>query len=198
MAPAPRRADAHGVPQHRRVVQTVELLLDEQLDASVREAWRELAEAGLPSLAGHTSPSNRPHVTLAVASQLPAELDEELATVARQLPLQLRLGGLLLFPHRRVVVARLVVPSAALLALHTAVQAVTAACPAPAAFQRPGAWTPHVTLARAVVPENLDDVVRALDLTERSGLGTTLRRWDGDRREERWIDPGGPTGREER
>jgi hypothetical protein len=46
------------------VVQTVELLLDEALEAQVLAQWRALADAGLPSQALHTGPANRPHVTL--------------------------------------------------------------------------------------------------------------------------------------
>ena len=46
-------------------MRTVELLLDEAADSTVREAWRRLADAGLPSQARHPSPTNSPHLTLA-------------------------------------------------------------------------------------------------------------------------------------
>lgn len=46
-------------------VVSIELLLDPATEDRVRDDWRCLADAGLSSLAAHTSPSNRPHVTLA-------------------------------------------------------------------------------------------------------------------------------------
>ncbi|MFD6820552.1 hypothetical protein ACFWC5_09265 [Streptomyces sp. NPDC060085] len=41
-------------------MRTVEVLLDEAADLSVREAWLRLADAGLPSQALHPSPTNSP------------------------------------------------------------------------------------------------------------------------------------------
>ncbi|MFD7877467.1 hypothetical protein ACFV5G_25795 [Streptomyces sp. NPDC059766] len=37
---------------------TVEVVLDEEADLAVREAWRRLADAGLPSRACLRSPTN--------------------------------------------------------------------------------------------------------------------------------------------
>jgi hypothetical protein len=48
-------------------VRTVEVVGDAALDAAVRDVWRRLHAAGLPSLATHPHPTNRPHVTLASA-----------------------------------------------------------------------------------------------------------------------------------
>src|SRR5690349_4999578 len=102
------------------MVQSVELLPDGELDAAVRAQWHRLAAAGLPSQARHRGASNRPHVTLAVSDRpWPPSVETALAATARPLPVPLRLGGLVVFPHGdRCVVARLVVPSAALLDLH--------------------------------------------------------------------------------
>ncbi|WP_461022622.1 2'-5' RNA ligase family protein [Thalassiella azotivora] len=170
------------------MVQTVELVLDEGLDAMVRGEWAALLAAGLASQARHTGASNRPHVTMAVAAQLPEDLDAPLARAAARLPLPVRLGGLVVFGHRRVVLARLVVASRALLDLHAAVHEVTADCPGQGRLSAPGAWTPHVTLARNV---RRDDVPRALDVllpvTEREGAAVAARRWDGEARREWFV-----------
>ncbi|MFB2582802.1 2'-5' RNA ligase family protein [Herbiconiux sp. P15] len=47
-------------------VVNLELLLDEATEARIRGEWAALAAAGLSSLAAHTAPSNRPHITLLV------------------------------------------------------------------------------------------------------------------------------------
>ncbi|MHB1431893.1 MAG: hypothetical protein ACYCVZ_07245 [Streptosporangiaceae bacterium] len=48
----------------------LEMYFDDQADAAVRELWRLLADAGLPSLATRTHRRHRPHVSLAIAESL--------------------------------------------------------------------------------------------------------------------------------
>ncbi len=48
-------------------MRTVELLLDPGLDQGVRDLWDRLRDAGLPSLAAHPHPTNRPHLTVITA-----------------------------------------------------------------------------------------------------------------------------------
>ena len=52
------------------VVQSVELLLDVDLEDRILVEWRALEAAGLPSQARHTAPSNRPHVTVVAADRI--------------------------------------------------------------------------------------------------------------------------------
>ena len=59
------------------MTQSVELLLDEGLDALVRSDWDALAVAGLPSQGRHRSASNRPHVTLAAMKAVDAALEPQ-------------------------------------------------------------------------------------------------------------------------
>ena len=61
------------------MTQSVELLLDEGLDALVRSDWDALAVAGLPSQGRHRSASNRPHVTLAAMKAVDAALEPQMA-----------------------------------------------------------------------------------------------------------------------
>lgn len=155
-------------------VVSVELLIDAESESAVRAEWAALAAAGLPSMAAHTAPSNRPHVTLLVRTALPA-LDA--TGLAFRPVFDVRLGGALLFgTGDRRVLARSVIPSDELLALHRAVHdAAGAGDDAP--HTRPGAWTPHVTLARRV---RTADLARALNAVggEIRATARQLRRWD--------------------
>ena len=172
------------------MVQTVELLLDDDTDSSVRRAWAMLAAAGLPSQARHTGPTNRPHVTLAVASAIPPGLEEPLAGALSGLPVPVRLGGLVCFAGRRRVLARLVVPTAALLEVHAAVAAVLAQCPDPSPQLLPDRWTPHVTLARGLTGEQLGAALAVLnDRDELIGAAVAARRYDGAARTDWLVSP---------
>ena len=169
------------------MTQAVELLLDPESDAAVRDQWRQLDEAGLPSRARHRSPSNRPHVTVAAVSRIAPAAEQGIARACvDRLPLAVRLGAPVVFGADPVVLVRLVIPTAALLDLHAAV-ARFAEVPA-GSTSAPGAWTPHVTLSqrlpRAHLPRALevlsgDDLILRLD---------SARRWDGDARREWRLD----------
>ncbi|GGM03108.1 2'-5' RNA ligase family protein [Nakamurella endophytica] len=185
------------------MVHSVELLLDPALDAAVREQWAALEGAGVRNAGRHTGPSNRPHVTLAVAARVPADREEVIAAAAAGVPrataataagvgaepgldLPLLLGGLVLFGHRdEFVLARLVVPSAELLELQRRV--VAAVGDDGLGHVRPGEWTPHVTLGRRLRPP---DVAAALAVpglaAERRGTGVAVRRWDSEARRD-WV-----------
>lgn len=154
-------------------VVSIELLPDAALEEAVRAEWAALAAAGLSSMAAHTAESNRPHVTLLVRSTLdPFDPAPVLATAP-----PLILGAPVLFGEgERRVLARSVVLSRELLELHAALHAL-AGPGDDAAHTAPGAWTPHVTLARRV---RLADLARALPLVggELHGRADSLRRWD--------------------
>ncbi len=107
------------------MVQSLELILDDALDAAVRSEWQMLLDAGLPSQARHTGSSNRPHVTLSVADDFD-RLDSRLATdlvVPSTVPI--RLGAFVVFHGRSTTLARLVVPSVELLDLHARVSIIS-------------------------------------------------------------------------
>jgi len=94
------------------MTQSVELLLDDELDAAVRAQWATLVAAGLPSQARHTGETNRPHVTLTVASSVQPYIEIALkSALTGRLPLSVQLGGLLCFAGRdgRLVLTRSVV-----------------------------------------------------------------------------------------
>ncbi|GAA1424104.1 hypothetical protein [Agrococcus citreus] len=156
-----------------RGITSIELLLDEQAEARVRADWDALAAAGMSSMAAHTSASNRPHVTLlARPTAVPQPLRVEAA-----LPLPLVLGPpLLLGEGERRVLARSIVPSAALLALQAAVLDATGEGDEAALFA-PGRWMPHVTLARRIRLVDLPGALGRLG-PPIEAHGVALRRWD--------------------
>ena len=170
-------------------MRSLELTLDPAGDETARADWRALTEAGLPSLALHTAASNRPHVTLAAGPDL--QIDERAAAeiTAAVLPLSLSFSGLLLFPGAtgRVVLVRAVVLSDGLSALHRELLAVTTGA-VPTTL--PGGWTPHVTLARRLTPEQVAVALGALAGDVGPVLADACRSWDGDVKEVR--DLAGP------
>lgn len=155
-------------------VTSIELLLDEAAEALVRAEWEALAAAGMSSLARHEAASNRPHVTLLARS---TPVAHPLGIDATALPLPLVLGPpLLLGDGDRRVLARAIVPSAALLALHADVLRAAGPGDDPSHLL-PGRWTPHVTLARRI---RLVDLPAALALLGPAieARGVAMRRWD--------------------
>jgi 2'-5' RNA ligase len=171
------------------VVHSIELLFDPDTESAIRRTWDELAGAGLPSQALHRSPSNRPHVTLAVADEISPEVDELLAGVAARLPMQCVIGAPLLFGGQRHVLARVIVPSAELLLMQAevALTSLEHVRPGPVEHTLPGSWTPHVTLCRRLASADVNaalDVVGGDDIT---GTFVGLRRWDGTARVDHLI-----------
>ena len=161
----------------RPTVVSLELLLDPATEALIRAEWQALADAKLSSLAAHTSPSNRPHITLLVRPSLP---EVSLAEVRNFLPLPLTLGALLLFGEGdRRVLARSIVPSVQLLELHRALHdLVEPGEDAP--HTQSDEWVPHITLARRMRVDALPQALRLLDGVSpaASGSATGIRRWD--------------------
>jgi len=180
-------------PSWYTVVQSVEVVLDDELDSAVRAQWARLREAGLDSQGRIRAETNRPHVTLFVAQAVPPELDETIRAAVGPLPVPIRLGGIVVFGSRRVTLARAVVPSADLLAVHARVYDALRGCPGVPEHIRPGDWTPHVTLARRVPAHDLGRAVVTAGTRHagESGSVTAVRRWDGTAKRE-WFVAGMP------
>ncbi|PSM44708.1 hypothetical protein C6Y14_00765 [Streptomyces dioscori] len=132
-------------------MQTVELLPGVTTERTVREVWRRLSDAGLPSQAAHRHPTNRPHLTLATADTLVPEVLVRLRYELAALPVPLRLDGTVRFAGRTPVLAWAVRPDEALLRLHEAVWRTLRDAPAGGRLNpihAPERWKPHITLAR--------------------------------------------------
>ena len=92
-----------------------------------------------------------------------------------------------MFGRAKVVLARLVVPTAELLDVHAAVHrcCLPYLQPGPMPNTLPGQWTAHVTLARRVVPAQLGRALRIGGKpSEITGSVVGLRRWDGNAKRE--------------
>ncbi|MER6345096.1 2'-5' RNA ligase family protein [Streptomyces sp. NPDC001595] len=164
-------------------MRTVELLLDEAAELAVREAWRRLADAGLPSQARLRSPTNAPHLTLAACPELTAPIRWELAEVAAALPLPVRCTGVVRFERPTSVLAWALECDSALAGLHRRVwEAVVFDSPPGTLnpFHDPGRWSPHITLGRtrragAFADRRIPELLSAPPLSLRL---TTLRSYD--------------------
>lgn len=174
---------------------SLELLLDPAADAIVRNQWRLLDDAGLPSQVTVKSATNRPHVTLIAAQRISPDVDGVLRPLADHLPVACVIGAPLVFGGARHTLARLIVPSADLLALHAEVyrRCLPYLTGEPFPHCRPGHWTAHVTLARRLGADQVGSAMAVLDQdggpaagntvgAELSGRLTGLRRWDSDER----------------
>jgi 2'-5' RNA ligase len=136
------------------------LLIDDPADAAIRELWRRLEEAGVPSLATHTHGRHVPHLTLAALRtyRIPG-IQQALAGLPVAAPVVLHLDALGAFRRSRCWLAP--AASADLVARHEAV--VEAAVGTGAGLHRhyrPGLWVPHLTLAPRLHTADLPAVAR--------------------------------------
>jgi hypothetical protein len=99
-------------------------------------------------------------------------------------------GGLLLFGGRRFVLARLAVPSMALLRLQAElVGALAAPVDAHGTFAA-GRWTPHITLAKRMTADEVGVALQVLgEVPTLAGSLTAARRWDIVAKQEERITP---------
>jgi hypothetical protein len=165
------------------VVQSVELLLDDRLQSTVRHEWEALVDAGLVRRLRRGGEPAVPHITVGVAASIPAQVEDALRAIDLGAGLGVRLGGLLLLGGHSSVLVRLVVPTVPLLELQAAVWTALRACPGMPDTMAPGHWTPHVTLARRVGGSDLPAAVNLLGgRTRTEGAVVGMRRWDGDAR----------------
>lgn len=167
----------------------VELLMDPVSEVAVREEWRVLDEAGLPSQARHRGASNAPHVTLTMTQAWPGAGDLGCALASLSpLPVAVWLGAPLVFGPGPFVLTRLVVASQPLLEVHRGL--VDRMPPLASDLLVPGRWTPHVTLGRRLDQEQVSRAVGLLAAAP--GYEVLLdraRHWDSQARVEEPLVP---------
>ncbi len=169
---------------------SVELLLDDRGETAIRQLWQALAAAGLPSQLRVQSETNRPHITLVAAERIAPAVDGRLAGLVDDFPLRAPLGAPLVFGGGRLTLARLVVASKTLLALHDEIYGLCRPFVSGLfAHSRPGNWTPHVTLGRRFTPAEVGEALARVDgiTADIEATVVGLRRWDGDARVERLV-----------
>jgi hypothetical protein len=127
---------------------------------------------------------------MVVAERIASDVDALLGPVSQRLPLGCVVGAPLLFGRAKVVLARLVVPTSELLAVHAEAYrlCLSHVTPEPMPNCLPGQWTAHVTLARRVGGAQLGRALRVAGRpTEIHGTIAGLRRWDGNKKVEHLI-----------
>ncbi len=164
------------------MVHSVEMLFDAETEAAVERIWHDMLALGIRSQAAHRSPSNRPHITVTVAEQMADTVDGALRPALARLPLDCRIGAPMVFGVRSITLVRLVVPSTELLDLQADVHRICLAHmpDGPLTHTEPGQWTPHVTLARRMPPDQLPQALALPVGAEIRGRITGLRHWDGN------------------
>ncbi|MCK2237796.1 MULTISPECIES: 2'-5' RNA ligase family protein [unclassified Crossiella] len=135
----------------------LEMFFDPEADTAVRGLWRRLEQAGAPSLATLTHRRHQPHISLAVAAQIPAKARAELRADLALLAMPgLWLHNVGAFATSENVLMLAAVVDAELLAVHSAVHDVLAGrVKHPSAYYLPGSWVPHCTLAQGVTGAEL-------------------------------------------
>jgi hypothetical protein len=165
------------------MVHSVEMVFDADTEAAIRHIWDGLRDVGIPSQA----PASRPHATLTVGQRIEPEVDSLLASINDRFPFPCRIGAPLVFGRSEVILTRLVVPTADLLAVHGEVYRLCLphVAPEPMSNSMPGQWTAHVTLARRVRGNQLGRALRVAGRpSEIKGSVVGLRRWDGNKKVE--------------
>ncbi|QKT07123.1 2'-5' RNA ligase family protein [Gordonia sp. X0973] len=168
------------------MVHSLELVFDDDTDATVIAEMNALADAGLRN----PHRDQRPHVTLVAAPTISPAALTALAPAAQRLPITVLLGAPIVFSpdgaDRGYVVARSVVPSAELLGIQSTVVRL-AADHVDGAFDhsRPGGWSPHVTVARRLSVDRLGPALEILSTAaDRPAVVTGIRLWDGEAKTE--------------
>ena len=159
----------------------MELLGGDELDQAVRAVWGRLDQAGFSSLARHRHPTNRPHLTLASADQLPPAAVGAIGGALRVLPVRVRLDGLRFFGGRAGVLAWAVDGGGVLRELQAQVwSALGGAGRNP--LHDPGRWTPHIGLARRVRPGQEALAAQVVGEAVAGGALTGARSYDSETR----------------
>lgn len=171
------------------MAQSVELTLDASAEAALVAQWDRLAAVGVakPQRSdpeGH----HRPHLTLYAADAIPKPAESELPEIVAGIDLTVHVGAVMIFGPRNgtCILVRQVSASVELLQLQ---QRVALVCEAdPKGQFGAGRWSPHVTMARRVLS---DDVGKAVSVLGSHGEVDAriqrCRRWDGNRRTAWWL-----------
>jgi 2'-5' RNA ligase len=157
-------------------MRTVELLPDGELDRAVRAAWQRLDRAGFSSLGQHRHPTNRPHLTLASTDHFPPGSGAAIASALRSLPVPVRLEGLHFFGGRVGMLAW-AFDGAGLRELQAQVWSALDGADRNSRHE-PGAWAPHISLARRLQPGQVALAAQAVGAAVAGGSLSAGRSYD--------------------
>ncbi|MCF8570692.1 2'-5' RNA ligase family protein [Gordonia sp. HY002] len=169
------------------MAQSIELLIDEEAQARVRDVWGALDAIGLRTPASVHWSTARPHCTLLAGSAIDESgaAHSGMAAVAQRLPFSVLLGAPVVFSSRSTfTIAASVVPSADLVSVHAAAYRLCSdAVIDLGSHCAPGSWTPHVTMARRVPASAIAEAVACVGepITARV---SAIRLWNGETKTE--------------
>lgn len=164
----------------------VVLWTDSASSAAVCDLWQALDDHGLPSLATHTHGRHRPHCSLSVAAELPADEALEAVGTVPDRPIRFLVESVGVFPPAGALILACVASQALLDEQRRVHRAVAPLAVAPWPFFEVDAWVPHITLSMAMTAEQLAAAVPlVLDRLPIRGMfdhggvedGTTGERW---------------------
>jgi hypothetical protein len=132
---------------------------DESTEAAIREVWTSLSDHGLSSLATHTHRRHRPHCSLSVAMELPAE--DALAAVGAlpAAPIPFLVESVGVFPPHGALFLACVANEALLHEQRRVHQATKPLATQPWPFFEFNRWVPHITLSMAMSPREFAQAI---------------------------------------
>lgn len=143
------------------MAQGIVLLLDGDADSAVRECWRSLDEAGIPSLATFTHGRHVPHISLVVAERI--EVGAWMPVLREGWftgpPASIQLGPVGTFPEGWVYLG---VEGLARSAHRRLVAALGDDVTDPRDHYLPGQWLPHCTLAGGLDAGQMEAAIEVL------------------------------------
>ncbi len=155
---------------------TVELLPGDELAEGVRGLWDLLLSAGLPSLATHRHPTNRPHLTLLTGGSLAG-------LPPLPLPIPCSLGEVRMLGRALI---RTVTPTEELRSLQEAAFSASAG-----AWPPPEQWVPHLSLALRVPADRQREALELLaSVPPVTGSFVAARTYDTETRTVRSLQAG--------
>lgn len=133
-------------------MQSIEFTLDAAGEEWVRRDWHFLADAGISSHAKHTRKGVLPHMSATVGHDIPPPVQQlALEVLPQLLPLNVGVGGILLFGDGPYVLARPIQAPPRLLTVMGEFLRQAHQLYEPIRTE----WVPHITLARKIRPAAL-------------------------------------------
>lgn len=159
---------------------------DANTAAVVRHLWDAMGDRGLPSLSTHTHGLHKPHCSLTVAEELPADEALGAVGVVPAQPIPLLVGAVSVFPPNGVLVLACVANQQLLTEQRRVHRALASLAVDPWPYYECDAWIPHITLSMGLTPEELavaiplvSDRLPIMGTFDRGGVedGTTGESW---------------------
>jgi hypothetical protein len=145
---------------------------DARTTTVVRELWALLSDHGLSSLATHSHRRHRPHCSLSVAEELPAEGALAAVGVLPAAPIPLLVESIGVFPPSGALFLACVANEELLNEQRRVHRATKPLATDPWPYFEFNGWVPHITLSMAISSEELAEAIPLV--TERLPISGTF------------------------